>query len=222
MRPGSLGREVGLGLAVYGVYLLVRWLVLRADGRSRARRNAERLVALEERLGIYVEPALQRAILRAPRAVHLLNAGYGLLNVTLTVGWLIWLQRRGDRGYARLRRACVLAYLGAQPVFLLFPTEPPRALDGFVDTMAEVSGVDLEHPLLVRLYNPVAALPSLHVAFAVLTGAAIAERARSAPARALARAYAPVVSLVVVATGNHYVLDVVAGAALGTIARRLG
>ncbi|MCS7006972.1 MAG: phosphatase PAP2 family protein [Gaiellaceae bacterium] len=221
MRLRSLRRELGLGLAVYGVYLLVRWLVLRADGRARARRNAERLVALEERLGIHAEPALQRLVLRAPRAVHALNVGYGLFNVTLTVGWLIRLHRQGDPDYARLRRACVLAYLGAQPAFLLFPTEPPRGLEGFVDTMAEVSGLDLEHPFLVRLYNPVAALPSLHVAFAVLTGGAIAERADSRATRALARSYAPLVSLVVVATGNHYLVDVVAGAALGSAARRL-
>jgi hypothetical protein len=221
VRTFSLRREVGLGLLVYGVYLLVRWLVLRADGRARARRNAEAIVELEERLGIHVEPALQRAVLRAPRAVHVLNMGYGLFNVTLTVGWLVFLYRRRDPEYHRLRRACVLAHLGAQPVFLAFPTEPPRALDGFVDTLSEVSGVDLEHPLLVRFYNPVAAMPSLHVAFATLTGSAIAERVQSPTAKALARSYAPLVSLVVAATGNHYVLDAVAGAALGGVARRL-
>jgi len=212
-------REITLGLLVYAVYLLVRWLALRGDGRARARRNAERIVSLQERVGLDVEPVVQRAVLRFPRAVHGLNVGYAAFNVTLTVGWLVLLYRRRDPEYHRLRRACALAYLGAQPVFLLYPTEPPRALEGFVDTLSEVSGFDLEHPLLVRLYNPVAAMPSLHVAFAVLTGAAIAERAGSPAAKAAALAYAPLVSLVVVATGNHYVLDAVAGAALGAAAR---
>ena len=219
MKRFSLRREVTLGLLVYGVYLTIRWLVLRGDGRARARRNAQRIVALQERLGVDVEPALQRAVLRFPRAVHGLNVGYAAFNVTLTVGWLILLYRRRDPEYHRLRRACVFAHLGAQPVFLLFPTEPPRALEGFVDTLSEVSGLDLEHRLLVRFYNPVAAMPSLHVAFAVLTGAAIAERAESSAAKAAAYAYAPAVSLVVAATGNHYVLDAVAGAALGGAAR---
>jgi hypothetical protein len=217
----SLRREVTLGLLVYAAYLLVRRLVLRCGGRERARQNAERLVELEERAGLDVEPALQRAVLRFPRAVHGLNAGYGLFNVSLTVGWLVLLYRRRDPEYHRLRRACVLAHLGAQPVFLLFPTEPPRALDRFVDTLSEVSGLDLEHPFLVRFYNPVAAMPSLHVAFAVLTGAAIAERASSRPVKAAAYGYAPAVSLVVAATGNHYVLDCVAGVVLGALARRL-
>ena len=212
-------REITLGLLVYAVYLLVRWLALRGDGRARARRNAERIVSLQERVGLDVEPVVQRAVLRFPRAVHGLNVGYAAFNVTLTVGWLVLLHRRRDPEYHRLRRACVLAHLGAQPVFLLYPTEPPRALEGFVDTLSEVSGFDLEHPFLVRLYNPLAAMPSLHVAFAVLTGAAIAERAGSSAAKAAALAYAPLVSLVVVATGNHYVLDAVAGAALGAAAR---
>lgn len=215
----ALRREVTLGLLVYAAYLAVRWLVLRGDGRARARRNAERVVALERRLGIDVEPALQQAVLRFPRVVHGLNVGYGLFNVGLTVGWLIVLYRRRDHGYHRLRRSCLLAHVGAQPVFLLFPTEPPRALDGFVDTLSEVSGLDLEHPFLVRFYNPVAAMPSLHVAFAVLTGFAIAERAGSGPAKVAGYCYPAVVTAVVAATGNHYLLDAVGGAALGAAAR---
>ncbi len=217
----SVRREMTLGLAAYGLYLLVRSLVLRRDGRARARANAERIVACEERLGLKVEPAVQQALLRYPRLVHGLNVGYGLFNVTLTVGWLAVLFRRRDAGYHRFRRACLLAHVGAQPVFFLLPTAPPRVLDGFVDTMSEVSGLDLEHPFLLRFYNPVAALPSLHVAFAVLMGAEIAARSDSVPVKTFARSYAPLVATVVAGTGNHYVLDAVAGAALGRTARWL-
>jgi hypothetical protein len=212
-------RELTVGLLVYAVYLLVARVVLRREGRKRALETAERIVALEERLGLHVEPSLQRALLRYPRSLHALNLGYGVFNVGLTVGWLVLLYRRRDPGYLALRRACVLTHLGAQPVFLLLPTAPPRVLDGFVDTIAEVSGFDLEHPLLVRFYNPVAAMPSLHVAFAVVTASAIADRASSRLGRVAAYAYPPLVSLVVAGTGNHYVLDAVAGATLGSAAR---
>lgn len=220
VRCFSAQREAAIGLSVYALYLLVARLVLRSGGRRRARRNAEALVALEERARLHLEPRLQARLLRAPGLVRALNVGYALFNVSLTVGWLLRLFRRRDPAFHRLRRACVLAHVGAQPVFLLYPTAPPRALDGFVDTLAELSGLDLEHPLLVRFYNPVAAMPSLHVAFAVLTAGAIAERARSPLARAAARAYPPLVATVVTGTGNHYVLDSVAGAALGAAARR--
>jgi len=221
MKRFSLRREVTLGLLVYAVYLVVGKRVLAANGRERARKNGERVVALEERLGLHLEPAVQRALLRFPRVVHGLNVGYAVFNVGLTVGWLVLLYRRRDPDYHRLRRACVLAHLGAQPVFLLFPTAPPRVLEGFVDTLSEVSGVDLEHPFLVRFYNPVAAMPSLHVTLAVLTAGGIAARAESPVAKAVAHAYPPLVSLVVAGTGNHYALDLVAGAALGAAARRI-
>lgn len=217
----SLRKEIAIGLGVYTLYLLVGRVVLARDGRARARRNADRVVAFEERVRLHAEPALQRQVLRFPRVVHGLNVGYAVFNVGLTLGWLVHLYRRRDPEYHRMRRACALAHVGAQPAFLLFPTEPPRALDGFVDTLSEVSGLDLEHPILVRLYNPVAAVPSLHVAFAVVTGSAIAARTQSPVVRAVAYGYAPLVALVVTATGNHYVLDSIAGAALGIAARRL-
>lgn len=219
MRRFSLRREVTIGLGVYGLYLLVRRLAVRGDGRGRARRNAERIELIEERLGIHVEPSLQRALLRFPRLVHGLNVGYGLLNVSLTVGWLVFLYRRRDPAYHRVRRSAALTYVAVEPFFLFFPTAPPRALEGYVDTISEVSGVNLDHPFLLRFYNPIAAMPSLHVAFAVLTSAAIAERSDGALAKGAAYGYAPLVSLVVAGTGNHYVLDTVAGAALGAAAR---
>jgi hypothetical protein len=221
MKPFSVRREVILGLFVYALYLLVRKLVLDREGRARARRNAERVVAFQRRARLDVEPALQRALLRFPRLVVALNLGYALFNVSLTVGWLVVLFRRRDNGYHRLRRACLLAHVGAQPVFLLFPTAPPRVLDGFVDTLAEVSRFDLEHRLLVRFYNPVAAMPSLHVAFAVVTASTMASRTEQTAVKAAAYAYPGIVSLVVAGTGNHYTLDALAGAALGAAATRL-
>jgi hypothetical protein len=218
VRAFSLRREIALAVGVYAVYLLVRKLVLASDGRERGLRNSRRVATLEKRLGIEVEPAVQRALLRLPRLVHGLNVGYAVFNVSLTVGWLVVLFRSRDARFQRLRRACALAHLGAQPVFLLFPTSPPRVLDGYVDTLSEVSGVDLEHPLLVRFFNPVAAMPSLHVAFATITGAAMAESAGSRAGSTAAHAYPLLVTLVVAGTGNHYVLDAVAGAAIGRAA----
>jgi hypothetical protein len=214
----SLLREVALGLGAYAAYLTVRRAVLTPEGRLRALHNAGRVVSLERRLGIDVERPVQRAALRMPRLVHTLNLGYAGANVTLSVGWLVLLRRRRDPDFARERRAAVAAFLGALPVFLVLPVAPPRTLDGFVDTLA-ARGIDIEHPFLVRFYNPIAAMPSHHLAFAVVTGAGLAARARSRRGRTAWRAYPPFVGLIVVATGNHYLLDAIAGAALGAAAR---
>jgi hypothetical protein len=213
-------REVAIGLASYALYLAVRHAVMTERGRARAKRNARLLFDLERRLGIAIEPRMQALALRAPRLVDALNAGYAAGNVMLTVGWLIRLFLRDDAGFRGERRAAVAAFTGALPVFLVFPTAPPRTQDGFVDTLAD-RGIDLDHPWLVRLYNPIAAMPSHHVAFAVVTGSALAERAAGPLRRALWRGYAPAVAAVVVATGNHFVADVAAGAALGRAARSL-
>jgi hypothetical protein len=214
-------REAALGLGIYAAYLLVRRLVVTEEGRRLAARNAEGIVALERRLGLHVEPHLQAVLLPRPRLVAVLNVAYATLNVGLTVGWFIRLFHGRHPDFHRLRRSAVLATLGAQPIFLLFPVAPPRTLDHFVDTIAEVSGVDLDAGLISKLYDPIAAMPSIHVAYAVVTAAGIAETSGSAVARALAPAYPPLVALVVFSTANHYVLDAIAGAALGLGALRL-
>jgi membrane-associated phospholipid phosphatase len=178
-------------------------------------------VAAERRLGIYVEPGLQRVLLPRTRLIAALNVAYAVANVGLTVGWLgrLFFRRRPD--FHRLRRAAVLTTIGAQPVFLLFPTAPPRTLEDFIDTIAEVSGFDLDSGLVAKLYDPIAAMPSIHVAYAVITATGIAQTSRSPLARGLAPAYPPLVALTVLATANHYLLDVLAGAMLGAAGLRL-
>ena len=212
-------REVAIGLGAYAVYLAARAVVFGDRGRARAARNAQRLIALEERLGIHLEGRLQELVLPRRRALAVLNIAYVVLNVVITVGWLMLLYRRRDPRVHRLRRAAVLATLGAQPFFLLFPVAPPRSQDGFVDTVSE-GGIDLDSGLVVRLYNPLAAFPSIHVAFAVVTAAGLREAARSPWARALAPAYPPAVGFTIVVTANHYVLDAAAGWALARLALR--
>jgi hypothetical protein len=203
------------------VYLIVRNLALRGDGEARAVRNAERIVALERRLGLHAEPGIQQLFLDKRRLLHVLNLAYGGLNVGLTVAWLIALFRRRDVHFQHYRRASVLAILAAQPVFLLFPVAPPRKLGHLVDTIAEVSGVDLDSGLIAKLYHPLAAMPSIHVTIAVVTASGLRRTSSRRLVRAVAPLYPPAVAGVVIVTANHYVLDAVAGAVLGGAALRL-
>ena len=219
-RTFSGRREVAIGLGVYALYLLASRGKRSNRGRLRAARNAERVVALERRLGIHVEPRLQRILLPHRRLLGVLNVAYVFSNAALTVGWLMRLYARRHPEFHRFRRAAVLTTLGAQPVFLLFPCAPPRSLEGFVDTIADVTGVDLDSGFVAQLYDPLAAMPSIHVAYAVVTAAGIAEASESPTLRALAPAYPPLVALVVFVTANHYLLDAVAGAAIACVALR--
>lgn len=212
-------REVAIGLGAYAGYLLVRRLVWHERGRERALRNARRVAAFERRCHLDIEPRVQHVALRLPRLVRVLNAGYVVGNVGLSVAWLLRLYARGDQSFRAERFAAVSAFVGALPAFAMFPTAPPRMLDGFVDTMG-APGTGLDHPLIVRFYNPLAAVPSIHVAFAVVTGVGLSRRARGPIGRMGWRSYPVVVALVVIATANHFVVDVVGGAALGAAARR--
>jgi hypothetical protein len=220
-RRRSGRRELALGLGVYGAYLLARRLVDDDAGRRRAARNAERLVALERRLGVDVEPAFQEALMRRPALCHALNAGYVTLNVLLTVGVPIVLYLRRHPRFPWLRRSVALSILGASPAFVAFPCDPPRRLDGFHDTIKEISGVDLDSGLVARLYNPIAAFPSIHMAFAVVTAAGVRRVSDRPAVRLAAAAYPPAVAFTVLATANHYVLDALAGSALGLAALRV-
>jgi hypothetical protein len=217
----SWKREVAIGLGFYALYLLVRNLALAGDGRERAERNAERIVALERRLQIHVEPELQQLVLPHRRLIAGLNLAYATLNVGLTVGWLMRLFHRRHPEFHRFRRAVVAAGLGAQPVFLLFPVAPPRKLGHLTDTILDVSGVDLDSAVISRLYHPLAALPSIHVTIAVVTAEGIRATSKQRSVRALAPLYPPLVAGVVLLTANHYVVDVVGGTILGRLALRV-
>jgi MFS family permease len=214
-------REIAIGLGVYALYLLASRRKRDERGRARALANARRVVALERRLGIHVEPQLQALLLPHRRLLAVLNVAYVLSNAALTAGWLMRLFGRRHPEFHRFRRAAVATTLIAQPIFVLFPCAPPRSLEGFVDTIEDVSGVDLDSGAIAQLYDPLAAMPSIHVAYAVVTAAGVVSASESPVLRAVAPAYPPLVAAVIFVTANHYVLDAVAGAAVATVALRL-
>jgi hypothetical protein len=211
--PGPL-HEAAVAAGTYAAALAVRRAVWSPEGRARARRNTERLIRLERRLGIAIEPTLQRAAVRR-LPLGALNAAYVGANIACTVGTLAVLLRRRDPGYRTLRRAVAGTMLAAQVPFLLFPTAPPRTTDGFVDTMSEASGVELDRGGISQLFNPIAAMPSIHMAWAVISAESLRACSRRPAARAAAAIYPPAVAGVVLVTANHLVVDILAGSLLG-------
>jgi membrane-associated phospholipid phosphatase len=118
----------------------------------------------------------------------------------------------------------IATWLIAVPVFALFPVAPPRLAElGLVDTVSEQAAVELTGRSTL-FYNELAAVPSLHVGFAVAVCIAFALALRRPWAKTLALLWGPLVALAVVATANHYVFDIAAGllvTALGFAAGRL-
>ena len=117
-------------------------------------------------------------------------------------------------------------WLIAVPIYALYPVAPPRLAGvGIVDTISDQSEASLNSHVATSFYNPFAAVPSLHAGFAFAVGIALAVALRRRWAKALALLWGPLVSLSVIATGNHYLFDIAAGllvAGAGFWAGRLG
>jgi PAP2 superfamily len=210
VRPGWR-RQLALFGAAYLVYNVARWLF--AGDVSTARAHARAIVDLEHALGIAVEASVQRA-LDATLPSRVLGTVYLAAQFVVVPASLVWLYRRSPSTYRRLRNTLLAAWLIAVPVFALFPVAPPRLAGiGIADTVSRQAGVALTGRSTI-FYNQLAAVPSLHVGFAVAVGVAVASAARARWARAAALAWGPLVALSVVATGNHFLFDIAAGLAV--------
>jgi membrane-associated phospholipid phosphatase len=211
--------ELSLFLAVYVVYNLARWLFL--GDLDAARQHARWIVALEQSAGLAIERPVQDG-LDSPAAMRLLSYSYLAAQFVVLPGALIWLYRRAPRDYRRLRNTVVATWLIAVPIFALFPVAPPRLADmGFIDTVSQQPGVGLTGRSTI-FYNPLAAVPSLHVGFAAAVGLSLAFALRRRWSKALALLWPPLVALSVIATGNHYAFDIAVGLAVTALGYAVG
>jgi PAP2 superfamily len=214
LRPHRVDVEAVLLLALYLVYEATRGLTV--GDRSTALGHAREIIELERGLHAFHEPSVQELVgdlhLLAPLGVFYLFA-----HLSATVGVLAWLYWRRPAAFAFTRTALILASLLSLVGYALFPTAPPRMV-GLVDSVSQLNHVDLDHGFISGLYNPVAAVPSMHFGYALLLGGVLVREACSARARVAAALYPPLVLLVIVATGNHFLFDAAAGAAVIAVA----
>ncbi len=212
----SLGLEAALVVTLYGVYELARGLVV---GNTReADRHADQLVALERSLHLFVEGRVQHAADALPGLVGLLGVAYLTLHLAVTAVVLLWLHRRRPSAFPFVRTTLLVASALALVGFLAYPAAPPRLAGiGIADTVSS-GRVDLNHGLVSSLYNPYAAVPSMHVGYALIVATSLLRYGGGRLIRTLGTLYPAFVLLVVVATGNHFFLDAAAGALVAALA----
>ena len=204
-------QELALLAGLYAAYQAVRGI--RGHDLDPALRHAHDVVQIERALHVFEEQAVQRLCGRIPALLDVLAYLYPVLHVTVTVGALVWLYRAHRSRFAFVRTALVATSAVALIVYVSFPVAPPRlAVPGFMDTVSHDSPFDLGSRLVGYLYNPVAAVPSIHIAYALLLGASVARLSQTAALRAAATVYPFVTLLVIVATGNHFFFDAATGA----------
>ncbi|MEV4191289.1 phosphatase PAP2 family protein [Streptomyces toxytricini] len=231
-KPARWWAELLLLGLLYGAYsggrLLARGDVGLAVGHGLA------ILRAEEVLGIDFERPLNRLLTGHAALGVPADFAYASLHYLVTPAVLVWLYRRRPHAYTAARTWLVASTLLGLVGFTLLPTCPPRLLDpahGFTDTMAQYSaygwwGAEASAPRgMGGLTNQYAAMPSLHVGWALWCGVLLWRYGRRPLLRALGAAYPALTVLVVMGTANHYFLDAAAGAAVMAagyaIARRL-
>jgi hypothetical protein len=208
-------RELTLLGTVYLLYTQTR--LLAGGSHTQAIANARAVLSTERGFGLAQERWLNHALSARQYLAIPADYAYASLHYVVTLGVVIWLWRAHPRAYLVSRRTLVAATLIALLGYWLLPLAPPRMLPGFVDTMAQYGkygwwGDSASAPKgLGAFTNQLAAMPSLHVGWAIWCGWQLGRDARHRISRAFGVIYPLVTVVVVIGTGNHYFADAVAG-----------
>jgi PAP2 superfamily len=226
--PIDLARQLAIVLAAWFAYSLVRGL---AHGdASAAFQHARELIQIERGLHVFVEPSIQAWASGSHLLMDVSSWLYVNAQSSITIAALVYLYVRHNRSFYFVRNMFAIAMLVALVGYAVFPTAPPRFLPewGFFDSVSDFTGVNVSHgsASMNALFNPYAAVPSMHVAFALMIGWPLATLSRTRLARVLWRLYPLLIAFVIVATANHFILDALLGALTAAAsawgARRLG
>jgi hypothetical protein len=209
-RPRSGRRELAIFAAAYLTYFGVRAATQGAAQRAVA--NALDLMHLERLLHLDVEGSVQAVVAGSHTLVDAANGLYIWGHWPLLIIGGVVLFHLGPEHYYRLRNVCLLSGAFGLIVFALFPVAPPRlAPSGLVDTVT-LHARAYRTVLPASLVNEYAAMPSFHAGWNLILGVELFRSTRNLALRAFAVAMPAAMAFAVVATANHYVLDVVGGA----------
>ena len=212
----DLLRQIALFCGAYYLYRLVRGLV---DGRAAAAfDNAREIIGVERALNLFVEPAVHAWALGHTALLDAATLMYVNSHFAVTVATLAWIYLRRNAAFYYVRNMFVAAMGIGLLLYVAFPTAPPRFMPewGFADTVAGFVGESAESTANV-LYNPFAAVPSMHVAFALMVAVPAICLIRSRLLKALWAVYPLVVTFVVVVTANHFWVDAALGALVAAV-----
>ncbi|GAA4261413.1 phosphatase PAP2 family protein [Dactylosporangium darangshiense] len=205
--------EILVVVLLVKVYDLIRSLA--AVRAVPARRHGAGILSVERLLHLDWESAGNRWLTSHPPLGLAAAYWYEAAHVLVTLGVLVWCYVVRPDLYRPMRNALVITNVVGMTVFFLFPVMPPRLLPGggYTDSVAD-AGFGTTHggPVPADQY---AAMPSLHLAWAVWTACVAAALLASRRGRALCYLYTLTTAVVVVVTANHFILDVVAGVAVG-------
>ncbi len=218
---GDLWLQVGIWLAFVGAYQLARGVADRSPTEALA--NGRTVMDIERSLHSLVERDLQRVVTESGALVEAVNWTYWLSQFAVVGLALLWIYLFRNDAFVRVRNWIIAANVIGLAGYVLLPTAPPRmfAEDGFLDTLAASSSLNHGSSLVELASNPYAAMPSLHSADALIVGFALASLVRSRWLKVAWTLWPSWVWFSVMATGNHFWLDIAAGVGTAGLAATL-
>lgn len=208
---------------IFGVYRWVQTIVRVDPGPAYARGRA--LLDAQQAMHVDVEHPLNAFAVMHPAFAIFANYYYVICHGGVTCAVLIWLFWWHGRRYPAARLSLAVITVSAFVVFAVVPTAPPRLLSGagFVDTLSQWHTIGgYQSGMMARTADQFAAMPSLHIGWAVWASLWLSRVVRRLWARVAAVAYPLVTSVVVLATANHYILDIVGALVVVTAAELAG
>jgi hypothetical protein len=212
-RPHRAAVELGMLAFLYALYEAVRGA---GDASlSVARDHTADIVALERVFNVFNERAVQEWSRGVPYLPALLGLAYMSLHFGATAFAVRWVYRERREAFPLVRTTLIVSTAIALAGYVLYPAAPPRLAGlGFADTVTKQTGLNLSSDMLGSFYNPLAAVPSLHVGYAFIVGAVLFTLSHRRWVRVLGVAYPAFMLFDVVATGNHFWFDAAAGIAV--------
>ena len=207
----AMAQELALVAFLYAIWRLARQLPLTHEPGAEER--GRWIWEFQQSVHLPSELAMEQWVMRHDLLAHLTVWYYASLHVPSLIAFLIWLWVRHPEAYPRWRNALAVATGGC--LFLRFiRVAPPRLLPdlGFVDLPAAL-GRDIYGPIGTGASDQYAAMPSIHVAWAVVVGVGVFTVARSRW-RWIGLAHVALTFWAVMATANHWWLDGIVAAAL--------
>jgi hypothetical protein len=215
----QLAMVVGIALIV----VLVVPLVAPTGGvPAGALGNAESLVDIERSLGLFFEHGVQELALRFDPVVIAANWWYGIMHFAVTAAVFVWLFRRHRADYPKWRNTFAISSVLTLVIQALWAATPPRLLDGadrtpaFTDTLSSFSS-PWSFSSTGGVANQYAAMPSMHIVWAVIVACVVVPRAEHRWVRIAAAVYPVVTVLAIMITGNHYIIDAIGAVAIVAI-----
>ncbi|MEJ7798543.1 MAG: phosphatase PAP2 family protein [Solirubrobacteraceae bacterium] len=216
--PLDVVRQVLLFVGALQLYSLTRGLVNHPEAAATAFQNARELIGIERTLNIFIEPSVQAFTAGQQWLLDATSWMYINAQTSVTVGALAWLYLFRNESFYFVRNMFLVAFGIALIGYSVFPTAPPLFPEwGFFDAVSDFAGVPQDSVAVNNLFNPYAAVPSMHVAFALMIGVPLSRLVRRRTSKVFWAIYPLIVLFVIVATANHFIADAVLGAAAAAI-----